>query len=321
MLARTKTTRTEYARLLLPSRAVSGCLFAGILRDTRGCNFDPQDRFNYYPATPMPALHWVFEGDFHQVLPDGDGAQSRLGPRLHRLLVSGPQSLPPASWSQGDAHAMALSFYPDALSQLLGFPVATLKDRVLALHEVVAADNPLLRACETLFAEMPLPDPFERFEALLAPLWSGAQAWRPLPMLSDWINGLASRMAFSSAGRSLRQLQRQIKLRTGQSMRELQLYARVEQAWAHYHREAGMQPMNMAQLAADSGYADQSHMTREVRRVTGMSPSQLMARMRREEPFWAYRLLGEVIASTATPGKGAAVERAWPPGSTAPKGE
>ena len=39
---------------------------------------------------------------------------------------------------------------------------------------------------------------------------------------------------------------------------------------------------SIAELAADSGFADQAHATRELRRVTGLTPAKLRAELRRD---------------------------------------
>jgi AraC-like DNA-binding protein len=51
--------------------------------------------------------------------------------------------------------------------------------------------------------------------------------------------------------------------------------------------------MSLAQLAADAGFADQSHMTRHVRRETGFTPEQLRELIETDETFWCYRLVAE----------------------------
>jgi NAD(P)-dependent dehydrogenase (short-subunit alcohol dehydrogenase family) len=48
-----------------------------------------------------------------------------------------------------------------------------------------------------------------------------------------------------------------------------------------------------ALLAAEAGYADQAHMGREVRRITGMPPAKIVNLIATEESYWPYRLLGE----------------------------
>ena len=45
-----------------------------------------------------------------------------------------------------------------------------------------------------------------------------------------------------------------------------------------------------ADIAADEGYADQSHLCRVSRRITGFSPEALRVRIAEDEAFWAYRL-------------------------------
>ena len=46
-------------------------------------------------------------------------------------------------------------------------------------------------------------------------------------------------------------------------------------------------------LAVEAGFADQSHMGRDLKRATGFSPVQLNQRILQNEAFWCYRLLGE----------------------------
>ena len=50
---------------------------------------------------------------------------------------------------------------------------------------------------------------------------------------------------------------------------------------------------NLCTIAADTGFADQAHMIRQMRRHTGYTPAQLRQRARNDEAFWGYRLLGQ----------------------------
>lgn len=74
------------------------------------------------------------------------------------------------------------------------------------------------------------------------------------------------------------------------SRRRLDGFANVEALFERVTRDPGQ---DLAALAADHGFADQSHMGREVRRVTGISPARLNSLIRTEEAFWCYRLFGE----------------------------
>lgn len=50
--------------------------------------------------------------------------------------------------------------------------------------------------------------------------------------------------------------------------------------------------VNWSEVASHSGYADQSHLCRQSRRVTGFPPEELRRRILGGESFWPYRLWG-----------------------------
>lgn len=294
---RTETTSAmpsaASARLLLPRPALTACVFVGVERDTRGMALSDDQRFNYYPATPMSMVSWIFEGTLHMVEEHGADGHPALGPPLPRLVLSGPQRRPVASWSPGPVHALSVAFYPEALGQLIGIGAEFLVDRILPLEEVVS--GPLLAACQALLVPEAGAAAFHRLEDRLEPLWSGPRPReaRLAPLMGDWVRSLAMRAALSKAGRGVRQTQRRIKGWTGLSHRDLQLFARVEEVAvrAAQNREDG--GLDLVGLAGDLGFADQSHMGREVRRLTGLSPGRLNGLMATHEAFWFYRLLDE----------------------------
>jgi len=92
-------------------------------------------------------------------------------------------------------------------------------------------------------------------------------------------------------GVGLRQLQRRLKQVTGQGQRDLQIYARTEHAMMCLASLPEDTPVELAALAAEAGFSDQSHMGREIRRVSGLSPGRLDTLMRTDEAFWFYRLV------------------------------
>src|SRR5690606_19821593 len=98
------------------------------------------------------------------------------------------------------------------------------------------------------------------------------------------------RMAATRTGTGLRQMQRQFKRWAGQSQRELQLYVRAERAFALVQQQEN--PV-WSDVALQAGYSDQSHFGREVKRISGFSPAQFAQRMKSDEAFWMYRLLGQ----------------------------
>jgi AraC-like DNA-binding protein len=135
---------------------------------------------------------------------------------------------------------------------------------------------------------------FEQIESALQPFWQGAHAGKGAADLRGWFASLAARAALTRTGAGLRQAQRKIKGLTGQSRRDLQLYARVEDAFVR----RGRGERELAALATAAGYSDQSHLSREVKRVTGLPPKQFAERMQSDEAFWFYRLLDGYLHST-----------------------
>ena len=133
----------------------------------------------------------------------------------------------------------------------------------------------------------------EYLQDILEPLWQDARPNLPLLLhhYQDWAQALALRAATSLPGRSLRQVERRIKQWAGLPMRELRGFGRAEQAFFKglEGRESGIKP-HWAELAESSGYADQSHMCRETRRITGFTPDNLYRRIAEDEAFWSYRL-------------------------------
>jgi AraC-like DNA-binding protein len=280
------------AYLHLPSPALSGCLIAGVERDTRACALGDLERFNYYPATPMVVISWVLEGTLHMVEQPQSAGEPLLSPALPNLVLSGPQRKPSASWSPGPIHALSVGFYPEVLSHLLGQPVASFVDRHVALENV--APPALLLAFQSLL-DHPGDTPFARLEAELARLWQKPGRSRPSLYVGDWLRSLATRAAHSEAGASIRQLQRRMRDWTGQSQRDLQLFSRVETAFLHRLHQATGPDRSLAAAAVEAGYADQSHMGREIRRVTGLSPARFEERMTTDEAFWYYRLISAAL--------------------------
>ena len=105
-----------------------------------------------------------------------------------------------------------------------------------------------------------------------------------------WVENLGLRALQSGVGSSLRQAERRIKHWAGMPMRDLRRMVRAEDAFfrAAFAYEDGS--LDLAGVAADGGYADQAHMCREVRRITGLSPVALLKAIEQDEMYWVYRL-------------------------------
>ena len=286
-------TASPKALLLLPDSSLSSCVFGALVRDTRGCELGFDDRYNHFAASPLCAISWTFDGDVRVIDIDGDISRPEEAPLPPSLSFAGPQLVPRSSWNTGDIYALTLCFYPDAFARLTGLSVEPYFNRIVPLEEVLEGEllELFLRVGEIGDAE----EGFEFLMERLTRLWGEVRPARnPLALrVSDWTRSLATQAYFSGFGRSARQIERRIRSWTGQSMRSLNIYARNDQAFEmaiHAKREGRL---HLAELSAELGFADQAHMSRDVRKQTGFSPAELMRRMETEESLWSFRLLGE----------------------------
>lgn len=286
------------SRLWLPRSALSACLRAVLTRDTVGADLSVAQRYNHFPASPLCSLTLWWQGCAQMLPPDHPGhadalhAPIALSAPLPRLLLAGPFTRPLVSWNPGPMRAMLLLIQPDALHRLTGLAVADWVNRWDDARAVLPAD--WLALCQSLLDDADADDAthVQRLQDFLEPRW---QAVRPnWPMQAqrygDWAQSLALHAALSAPGRSLRQMERRIKRWAGLPLRELRGLGRSEQTFFNTLAATENGPPNWAELADASGYADQSHLCRETRRVTGFSPDELYRRILGDESFWSYRL-------------------------------
>lgn len=270
--------------LLRPPKNLSSCIAAGVVRDTRGSHLSAADRYNYFPANPLVAISYVMDGelqtfDFTDNGFDLNSTQSM--PRFSKIVST---DHPVMSWSEGDIFAITISFYPDAWAKLCAKVgeealLKQLHNMFLSLDGAQQLDQFWSEICENI-----LPIWQEGRENTTLPDWMGSDR------LSDWSHFLLARLLTSEAGKSLRTIERRFKYWTGISKRQINHYASIETL----HDLVTNNPdLSLAELALTSGYADQSHMGREVKRLTGFSPAKINHLIKTAEPFWCYRLLGE----------------------------
>jgi hypothetical protein len=253
-------TAREAAALLMPRPSLSSLIACLVVRDTRERPLEPDKRYNFYPASPLCGVTWVLAGSIHLVGGDGHIEPS---PVPH-VCFFGPTREPTASWSDGPNWAATIALYPDSCRALSGQHVTPSSNRTVRLEDAMDA------ALAKIFADVEWADGckqgFLRLQDALEPLWRDRRkgAFGPPAWLADWLRLLTVRAAQTGSGSSRRQVQRRIKTWTG-----------------------------FADLAAAMGYADQSHLGRDVKRVTGHSPAKIAELIQSDERFWFYRLMSE----------------------------
>lgn len=289
-------TSTTISRILWPRPGLVGCIFCTIVRDTRGVALDYSQRFNLFPASPLCSLTWTLAGDCHLIDRPEQMERPWSAARLPGLAFFGPQLGPLASWNPGGTYAIAITFYPDAFSAMTGLDLSPFTGRMVAAEEILP--QAILEPCRTFFDDVrrnELDSGFAVLEDRIKVMWARTRpaGTRPTRWTSDWARSLVLRAALTDLGRSTRQIARRVRSWTGVSQRDLQGLGHTEQLYARLHEAVRNGDVDWAGLAAASGFADQPHMIRQMRRHTGFTPEQLRQRAGNDEAFWGYRLLGQ----------------------------
>ena len=269
------------SQLIAPRLSLGSCVRAFVARNTLACDLAPDQRSNHLPASPACAVTWFFKGS---------AVWAESGAPAARIAFCGPRTKPVTSINAGPVETLTMLIMPDALHALIGFEPARLVNRSCDAADVF--DPEWLAMLNALFDKSQPVDRVRLVEDFLETRWRAVQAerWNSAGTYRDWAEGLAMRALTSGVGRSVRQTHRRVRAWAGLPLGSLMGLSRAERALvdaqiAHAHGR-----VTWAGVAADAGYADQSHLCREARRVTGLSPQQLLERIESDESFWIYRL-------------------------------
>lgn len=270
------------ARVMAPRTSLASCVRAYVIRDTTGRPVLPaEQRLNHFPASAMSSISWIVEGEVQRL-------DSRsLTPRV---ALGGPQTRPRTSYNPGPVHVFIVLFFPAALHALTGLDISA------HVNQFVAMDSVLDDSWQALSKQvLAAPDDATRValvEQFLDARWQAARAAGTAPrnVLGDWANSIAMHVATSGWGRSARSVERRVKVWAGQPVRGLRRFQRAEQLFRERRAEIEAGTVSWADAAAQAGFADQSHLCRETRAVTGHSPTELARRMQDDESYWVYRI-------------------------------
>lgn len=205
--------------------------------------------------------------DGYWVLPDGcidllyESTSARLfvvGTMTRALHVTArkPSSFVGVRFAPGGAvpflgdRADTLTDRMEDADLVLGGAAKSLRERLAGIH-----DSGAIRASMTAFLSAREVAPVERRVA------HAAARWRHDPSLQ--VEAVASDL-----GLSRQYLRRLFVAHTGTSPKAFARMARLERAAALFTRAE-----SLAEVAAEAGYADQAHMSRELRAIVGLTPS------------------------------------------------
>jgi AraC-like DNA-binding protein len=230
------------------------------------------DMYRELPPPSAIAEHvmclWTREGPAaERVLPDGCVDIVWTG---ERLFVAGPATRPVFPDVSSSATKLGLRFRTGAAAQALGLPAVELRDESVGLDEIWGA-----RGRELSERAADAPGARDRLRLLVSAV---AGAPSPDPLVRAAVRDLANpRARVSELCRSLfiseRQLRRRIEQAVGYSPRTLVRVLRLQR----FLRLAERDGDDLARLAAEAGYADQSHLTRECSELCGVPAGALLA--------------------------------------------
>ncbi len=265
--------------------------------------------FVVYAHPPSPALapfvetFWGVRGVAHfhveSVLPNGaTEVMVNLGPvqevvaygereardGFRRAWIAGIQDQRLVHASAHGADHVAARFHPGGAHAFFGLPMDELTDRVVELEDVVGRP-----AAEALWARVrEAPDDEARCRALEAWLLERRRAVHPyfatvrraIDILRDRSWGTPVGEACARLGLSHRHLVKQFRHTVGLTPK---VYARVERFQGVVAACRGRDEVPWSRVAARFGYADQSHLIREFRRLAMVTPEEFLERRTPDE--------------------------------------
>ena len=234
----------------------------------------------YLPATDLKSFieyFWVVEWDLRGQEPH---VQKTLPyPCVHLVFEAGRSGIFGVMNGvferriEGAARALGVRFRPGGFRGVLGGPVATITDRVIPLSavyefDVAAAETEVLAGA----GDAALVSTAERLLRTRIPA---------IDDTVDLVHGIVDRIANERDINRVDELAAQVKLGERALQRLFNDYVGVSPKWVIRRsrlqdaaaRLANAEDVNLTQLAAELGYSDQAHFTRDFKTLVGRSPS------------------------------------------------
>jgi AraC-like DNA-binding protein len=260
----------------------------------RGAPIRYMERQPAADLAPWVLSYWSFQsdtalppGERYTVWPDGCTSigifRMARGPSM--VLCVGPRHTATHPPVFAGGRLWGVRFWPDCLGPLFGLAARALRD-----------------------LSGPAPEPIaSRFAPLVAALPAGDDPATLFPALEHWLRGTlqpptltppdpriraAIRAIVAARGEirmesvareanlGLRQLQRLFPEVTGLTLRDYARVRRLREALALHLREEGA---GWSRVAADSGFVDHAHLTREFLALTGLPPTAAARQMARTD--------------------------------------
>lgn len=251
--------------------------------------------YRYAERAPSAAIApwilscWSFQSDAtppadapYTVWPDGCASLALArDARGAMLLCVGPRLTALRPPVHAGRRLWGARLWPDAVRAVTGLPARALRDRV------GPAPEPLAAWTAPMDAAIPVTDDVDAGLAALDAFLAARLAGAPRPdaqvraAVAAIVAGRGERAMTDvarEAGLGLRQLQRRFPDATGLTLREYARVRRLREALAHRLAE---RPAGWSRIAAETGFVDQAHLTREVVALTGVRPTEVARQLGR----------------------------------------
>jgi AraC-like DNA-binding protein len=185
-------------------------------------------------------------------------------------VLAGPDTGPAAAGVESRAVIAGVRFAPGAGGPALGVPLEAVRDQRVPLADLwPELDRELPPDLEPRAALERLSALAGRLVAARPPDRAVGEAARRLADTAARVDGLAADLGLSE-----RQLRRRCHAAVGYGPKTLHRVLRFRRFLAR--ADCAGPDADLAWLAADAGYADQAHLTRECSRLAGLPPAALV---------------------------------------------
>jgi AraC-like DNA-binding protein len=201
------------------------------------------------------------------VLPDG--CTDLIWEQGRGAFVAGPDTGPVPTTMAAGTVILGVRFRPSAGGPALGIPLSELRDQRVDLADLRPADAGRLPAAL---------DPQTAAARVLHVAAALADDGAPDPAVTCAARLLRDPQAraedvAAAVGLSMRQLRRRCHASVGYGPKTLQRVLRFRRFVSRIDATLGL--LDLAAVAAEAGYADQAHLTRECGKLSGLTPGAL----------------------------------------------
>jgi AraC-like DNA-binding protein len=233
--------------------------------------------YREHPAAPdlaeLVACTWERRGGSGEVRVLPDGCTDVVWSRSGGLRIAGPDTGPVVYELDPGYEATGLRLRPGAAGDVLGIPLAEIRDQRAPLEWLWGRDAALLEE------RIALAEPAERRRLLEQAVRPSAREASADPLVLASLPLLGRRdSSVAEVSRTLalseRALRRRFDRAIGYGPKKLDRIIRFRR---FLRGVADARADGLAALAAEFGYADQAHLTRECRALAGLTPSELVA--------------------------------------------